>query len=359
MCREARQWCDDVFVVNDGSTDGTGEILKGEPSGVSVISYSDNKNRGKGYALMTALRQVRALGFERAVTMDADGQHFAADMGRLLIDEEMHPGSFIIGSRNIEADGMPHKNTFANKFSNFWFRLFTFIKLEDTQSGFRLYPLGEIEKMKFYTPRYEFEVEVAVRLAWRGVRVVNVPINVCYPADRVTHFRPGVDFVRISLLNTVLLFVALFWFYPCRCWRWIRDGEWRGFFDRNLLHSKESNERLASAVALGVMMSVMPFWGFQTVAAIAAAQLFKVNKIVAAAAANVSLPPFIPFIVYGAMHIGGIFLGIDIKLSPAEASMESIGGNMLAFVIGSISLGVVLGTITWPLAWIFIRALRR
>ena len=359
VCQEASEWCRDVFVVNDGSTDGTGEILATKPGGVTVIEYPDGKNRGKGYALMTGLKHVRSSGFERAVTMDADGQHFACDIATLLVEEELFPGSFIIGARNIEADGMPHKNTFANKFSNFWFKLFTLETLSDTQSGFRLYPLSEVVGMKLYTPRYEMEMEVAVRLAWRGVRVVNVPVGVCYPEDRVSHFRPGRDFLRISLLNCVLFIVALLWFYPVKCWRWLRNGDWRSWLDRNLLHSGESTERLASAVAAGVMMSVMPIWGFQTVAAICFAQLMGLNKIVAAAAANISLPPFIPFIVYAGMHLGGIFLGIDVKLSPTDATMEVVGGNMLAFCIGSVILGVGLGVIVWPLAWIFIRQLRQ
>ena len=227
VCVEASRWCGDIIVMNDGSTDGTAEILARRPGGVTVLSHPDGKNHGKGAALVAALRQARAMGFERAVTMDADGQHFAEDMAPLLEDEAAHPGSLIIGARDIEADGMPRKNTFANKFSNFWFRLFTLVDLGDTQSGFRLYPLGAMEKMRFFTPRYEFEVEVAVRLAWKGVRVVNVPIKVAYPDDRVSHFRPFADFARISLLNTALFLVALVWFYPVRAWRWLRDGEWK------------------------------------------------------------------------------------------------------------------------------------
>ena len=82
---------------------------------------------------------------------------------------------------------MPGKNTFANKFSNFWFRVETGIRLDDTQSGFRLYPVRRMKGMRFATRRYEFEVEVLVRAAWRGIEVRNIPVRVFYPekAERV------------------------------------------------------------------------------------------------------------------------------------------------------------------------------
>ena len=87
---------------------------------------------------------------------------------------------------------MPSENTFANKFSNFWYKVETGQTLTDTQSGFRLYPLEKLQSIRFITRRYEFEVEVIVRAAWRGINVENVPIKVYYPPkdERVSHFRP-------------------------------------------------------------------------------------------------------------------------------------------------------------------------
>lgn len=356
---EASRWCADVIVVNDGSTDNTAAELAKVPQNVEVTGYADGKNRGKGHALIKGLRRASERGFRYALTMDADGQHFAADAAALLAEEEAHPGSFIIGARNIEADGMPRKNTFANKFSNFWFRLFTLVCLTDTQSGFRLYPLEAMRGMRFFTPRYEFEVEVAVRLAWRGARVVNVPIRVAYPPDRVSHFRPGADFLRISALNTVLLLVAVLWFYPVRFWRWLRSGEWRSFLSRNLLHSGESAARLASGVALGAAMSVMPIWGFQTVAALGLAHVMRLNKIVVGAFANISLPPLIPLIVYGALHLGGLLLGHEVSLSMTEATAESAAESVADYAVGSAALGALLGVAAWPVAWGLIRIFRK
>ena len=73
--------------------------------------------------------------------------------------------------------------------------------------------------MSFMGNRYEFETEVLVRLAWKGLEIVEVPVDVLYPQDRVTHFRKGKDFMRISLMNTYLTLGALFWGYPCKLFR--------------------------------------------------------------------------------------------------------------------------------------------
>ena len=106
---------------------------------------------------------------------------------------------------------MPRQNTFANRFSNFWFRLQTAQKLDDTQSGFRIYPLESLYGMRLVTSRYEAELELLVFAAWHGVSVKGVPVRVWYApeGERVSHFRPFWDFFRISVLNTILCFGAL------------------------------------------------------------------------------------------------------------------------------------------------------
>ncbi|NJK86792.1 MAG: hypothetical protein HC906_13275 [Bacteroidales bacterium] len=92
---------------------------------------------------------------------------------------------------------------------NFWFKFLTGIKINDTQTGFRLYPLNRMKGMRFYSGKYEFELESLVRLAWKEVPVISVPIKVFYPPkeERISHFRPFKDFFRISLLNTFFVFI--------------------------------------------------------------------------------------------------------------------------------------------------------
>ena len=118
----------------------------------------------------------------------------------------------IVGTRNLTEKNMPRQNTFANRFSNFWFRLQTGIDLQDTQSGYRLYTLSQLRGLSLITSRYEAELELLVYAAWAGTQIISVPVKVYYPPaeERVSHFRPVYDFVRISILNTFLCIAALF-----------------------------------------------------------------------------------------------------------------------------------------------------
>ena len=211
------RFCQDVIVVDDGSTDGSSDSL--EDLGAVVVRYE--KNRGKGYALKTGFKEAKARGFERAITIDADGQHFPEDIPAFAAEVKEHPDAMLVGSRNLRMENMPGGNTFANKFSNFWFRLQTGVNLPDTQSGFRLYQLTRIGKLHLLTSRYEAELELLVFQCWKGVQMRPVGIRVYYPpeGERVTHFRPFRDFFRISVLNTVLCVFALFYGLPSRLLR--------------------------------------------------------------------------------------------------------------------------------------------
>ena len=211
----------DLMVVNDGATDGTQACIealevKFEAKGRCLYVVSYTPNRGKGYALRQALKVLHSKGYDYALSIDADGQHDAADIAGFIHILQQHPTALMVGSRGMKHENMPRKNTFANRFSNFWFAVQTAQHLPDTQSGFRAYPLKRLGKMRFFTRRYEWEIEVLVRAAWSGIPLRAQPISVYYPPkeERVSHFRPGRDFLRISLLNTVLCLGALLYFYP-------------------------------------------------------------------------------------------------------------------------------------------------
>ncbi len=205
-------YCPNVIVVNDGCTDNSAEILASFGNRITVVDYGCN--RGKGYALKQGFKEAKAMGFDHVITIDSDGQHFPEDIPLFVEALEQHPCALIVGSRNLKQDNMPGKNTFANKFSNFWFRLQTWIDLPDTQTGYRLYPLKRLPRI--FSARYEAELSLLVFSAWRGTDLVPIKVNVFYPKDRVTHFRPFWDFFRISVLNTVLCLVALVYGWPSR-----------------------------------------------------------------------------------------------------------------------------------------------
>jgi glycosyltransferase involved in cell wall biosynthesis len=202
-----------VIVVNDGATDATAAILAGYPQ-VAVVHLS--QNRGKGYALRQGFKKAVALGYDYAITIDSDGQHYPEDLPVFLDALEQHPAAIMIGARNMEQSSVPRKSSFGNKFSNFWFRVETGIRMDDTQSGYRLYPVRELGRLSFITRKYEFEIEVLVRGAWAGLEVIQVPVRVYYPEKekRISHFRPFQDFTRISILNTFLVTIAFLYIKP-------------------------------------------------------------------------------------------------------------------------------------------------
>jgi hypothetical protein len=134
-----------------------------------------------------------------------------------------------MGSRNMQQEGVPGKSSFGNKFSNFWFKFETGLTLPDTQTGFRLYPLGPLKNIRLFTSKFETEIEVIVKLAWRNVPVIPINIRVIYDMnERVTHFRPFRDFTRISILNTWLVILTLLYYLPKRLLTAInRKGLWK------------------------------------------------------------------------------------------------------------------------------------
>lgn len=208
---------DTVFVVDDGSNDGTAALLDkatGNERPEKVLTHP--KNCGKGAALKTGLTYARQQGFRYAVTVDADGQHRADNIPALLKAVEEEPDALAIGSRGLQHENMPAKSTFANRFSNFWFALQTLQRLPDTQSGLRVYPLRRLHGLRWMSARYEAELTLLVFSAWAGVKLLPVPVSVYYPPrdQRVTHFRPGRDFTRISVLNTLLCFLMVVYGWP-------------------------------------------------------------------------------------------------------------------------------------------------
>lgn len=218
---EAVQYSETVILVNDGSTDETDEILSRWKEKLQLVSYTPNK--GKGNALKEGFLKAKALGIESVITLDSDGQHKFSDLPLFVEAHKENSEAFIIGSRSFDNPNMPSGNNFANRFSNFWFHIQTLQKLPDTQTGYRLYPLKNIGFIKPFNKRYEAELEILVRCAWKLVPLKPISIHVYYPPkeERVSHFRPGKDFFRISVLNTFLCLLAIVYGYPSMAIRWM------------------------------------------------------------------------------------------------------------------------------------------
>jgi glycosyltransferase involved in cell wall biosynthesis len=330
-----------VLVVNDGSTDETFEILN-KYSQITTIHVS--KNKGKGNALRVGFRKAKELKYDYAITIDSDGQHFPDDIPVFLDALELEEKPVVlIGSRNMNQDSVPKKSSFGNKFSNFWFWFETGIKLEDTQSGYRLYPLNCIPK-RYFTKKFEFEIEVIVRTAWKGIPVKNIPIKILYdPNERVTHFRPFQDFTRISILNTILVIITLFYIKLRNFIMSFKKKSFKEFVKQDILASKDSNLKMSLSIALGVFIGIAPLWGFQTGLVIFLAIFLKLNKALAFTFSNISIPPMIPFIIYGSLKVGDLFISKNnIIVLQSENVFDHIKSNFTQYIIGSLVLATVV-----------------
>ena len=332
-----------IILINDGSTDETVQIATNYPQ---LTQIHHPRNSGKGTALRNGFKKAIELQYDYAITIDSDGQHFASDIPHFVNTLENEGPALLIGSRNMTHADIPKKSSFGNKFSNFWFWFETGIRLDDTQSGYRLYPLNQIPK-KYVTNKFEFEIEVIVRAAWKGVAVKNIPIKILYdPNERVSHFRPFKDFTRISILNTVLVFITLFCIKPRDLFRRLKKKGIRKFLLENILESTDSNAKKAGAIALGVFVGVAPLWGFQTIIVLFLAVVLKSNKAIAFAFSNISIPPMIPLIIYGSLKMGSLFTHNDAPLIlDSSLTFSDIHEHIAQYLVGSFILAALLSII--------------
>jgi len=342
-----------VIVVNDGATDNTAQVLASYPN-IEQIHLA--KNKGKGNALRIGFKKAIDMGFEYAITIDSDGQHFPEDIPVFIeaLKKEDTPNVLLIGARNMDQDGIPKKSNFGNKFSNFWFWVETGVRLQDTQSGFRLYPLKNIKEIKFITTKFEFEIEVIVKALWAGVAVKNIPVNVLYDeTERVSHFRPFTDFTRISILNTWLVILTLFYIKPRNIWRRLRKKGFKRFIVEDFLGSHDSPKKKAFSIALGVFIGLSPLWGFHTVIVIFLAIVLKLNKVIAFAFSNVSLPPFIPFVVAMSFKTGGWVLGEDFSFSFDDLDQNfEVVEHLKVYIVGSLTLATTSALVVGILGFV-------
>jgi glycosyltransferase involved in cell wall biosynthesis len=345
------QYTSNIIVVNDGSTDETKTILEAY-SQLKVVEYT--RNKGKGFALRTGFNAAVEAGYEHAITIDSDGQHMPSDLPKFLNELEAEPGCLVIGARNMNQEGIPGKSSFGNRFSNFWYWVETGIKMPDTQSGYRLYPVKELNRLRFFTRKFEFEIEVIVRAAWKGIPVKSVPVEVYYAQgnERISHFRPFKDFARISVLNTVLVFLAFLIYRPLI---YFRSFSFKRFFG-----SGESTLKLASAVGFGGFMGIVPIWGYQMIVAAFLAHFMRLNKALVLIASNISFVPMVPIIIYLSFVIGSNFVQEPVTLAfDHSLDLNEIKTGFFQYFIGSMLLATSVGLAMFTVSFAVIKIKRR
>ena len=347
-----------IIIINDGATDDTATILDKYQSKLTIITFPENK--GKGVALREGFIQADLLGYDYMITIDSDGQHFPNDLPIFLNElekKDVDSSLLLIGSRNMDDPSVPGKSSFGNKFSNFWYYIETGIKLKDTQSGYRLYPIKEISKLKLFTTKFELEIEVIVKLAWRNVEVRNIPVQVLYDeTERVSHFRPFKDFTRISILNTWLVTLTLFFYLPKRLIDKVKKKGLKKYWRENVLRSDDPPIKKASAIALGLFIGISPLWGFHTILVLSLAVVFKLNRAIAFLFSNISLPPFIPFVIYGSYQIGAMAMGKEMDATLNIEDIKSgadIFKSLGQYVLGSFILATLVSLISGVIAYLY------
>ena len=210
--RAARANWSPVWVVSDGSTDGTParlhELAAADP-GLRVLELPHNQ--GKGAALLHALQAARAAGFSHALTMDADGQHPAQMIAPFMRMSAQHPDAMILGRPVFDADA-PRLRVRGRRVSNTWANLETLgAGIGDSLYGFRVYPIAElvaVMQSQRWMRRFDFDPEAAVRMAWRGVAPINIDAPVKYLAAAeggVSHFRYGRDNLLLTWMHFRLM----------------------------------------------------------------------------------------------------------------------------------------------------------
>jgi glycosyltransferase involved in cell wall biosynthesis len=192
-----------VVVVDDGSSDSTGYVAGAH--GAHVLRHE--RNRGKGAAIGTGLREALRRGARVAVTVDADGQHPGAS-AQTVLEASDDPRALVLGVRDLVRAGAPRSNRFGNDVSNFFLSLFVGRALRDTQCGLRRYPVRESLALGTRARGFAFEAEILLRAAAARLPLVQVPVPVVYPpaGQRLTHFHSVRDPARIvaTVVRTAL-----------------------------------------------------------------------------------------------------------------------------------------------------------
>ena len=221
----ARAFWNPVWVVVDGSTDGTAQGLlsmAAQDPGLKVWVLPDNQ--GKGAAVLDGLKRAQAQGFTHALTMDSDGQHPPDLIPSFMQTSQARPDTMVLGRPVFDASA-PLLRVRGRKVSNWWTNLETLgAGVADSLYGFRVYPVADLAAVMQGQPwmrRFDFDTEAVVRLAWRGVKPLNVdaPVKYLTPEEGgISHFQYGRDNVLLSWMHTRLM-VEFVLRLPVLLWR--------------------------------------------------------------------------------------------------------------------------------------------
>jgi hypothetical protein len=350
-----------VLVVDDGSTDGGLDAVAGLP----VERLRLPENAGKGAAILAAAAQAEALGYDAILTIDADGQHDPADARALVESAAASWPAIVVGARRMAESDAPRSSVFGRDFSNFWVRLECGRALPDTQSGFRLYPVDFLVSERFLSRRYTFEVEVLVRAAWAGYPLHSAPVSVHYPpgGERVSHFHKLKDNLRLSALHAWLVTRSLLpWPHRRRVAPPAGEApELPGVLHplrllRALSREHDGAGELAAAAWVGIFIGSLPIIPFGIATIVYVNHRLHLNKLMGAAASNVCVAPFVPFLCIQVGHFlrfGAFWTEFSRKTLLGEIHLR-----LWEWLLGAMVVGPLLGFAGAAATWFLVRTLR-
>ncbi|TRZ93701.1 DUF2062 domain-containing protein [bacterium] len=359
---KCHQRLEHVLVVDDGSIDVNVETLF---SGTDIIVLRHTRNLGKGMAIRTALQYIRKENAEFMLTIDADGQHQPEDIERFIPLLKQNSSAIIIGSRNFNSLCIPGKSRFGRDFSNFWLRLETGKIIDDSQSGFRAYPVEYLSRMKLDGRCYDFEIEVLIRAVWSGLELSQIPINVFYPpqAQRMSSFRPFIDNMRIALMHARLIGRRLLPIpYPKLVRRTHTEYALNLFAHpvrliKVLLKENATPLGLAVSAGVGMFLGVLPLVSVHILVIIYVTSRLHLNKIMAVAVQNLCMPPFVPV---ACIELGYFMLH---KRWFTDITWKTVFGEipkrLWEWLLGSLILAPVLAVIVGVAVFFLAQALHK
>jgi glycosyltransferase involved in cell wall biosynthesis len=337
----------DVLVIDDGSEDID---LKEHYAGTGVEVIRHPRNMGKGAAILTAIRTLAPRGYDCMITLDADAQHDPEDIPRFLAVLEKNDWTLVVGVRDFSVPNVPGRSKFGRAFSNFWFLVETGKKISDSQSGFRAYPLQYVSRIKCSSLHYTFETELLTRCMWAGLDLAEVPIFTHYdpPGERVSHFHPFRDNLRMTWLHTRLVLRRLVPFgvkklretpreFP-RLWKPKELWAW-------LVKENTSSLGLAFSAFVGALLAVYPLYGVCTITILYVASRLHLNKAMAVMAQHPFQPPVCPVVCielgYFLRH-GKFLLPEDLNF---HSTVREIHLRWFEWLLGSIILAPIFAAI--------------
>jgi glycosyltransferase involved in cell wall biosynthesis len=352
--------CKNVVVVDDGSTDVDVSNLL---SGMDIIYLKHEKNLGKGQAILTAARYVGDADGRYIITIDADGQHNPDDISKfypLILEND---SSLIIGCRDFDTDNIPPKSRFGRKFANFWLRVETGKTIDDCQSGFRAYPVFFLNKTSFRGRHYDFEAEVLAKASWAGLELKMVDIDVYYPKpeERVSHFKPYRDNLRLTLTHSMLVVRHLLPIGHKRLVEKERIDYKHLFchpvvFLKKLILDHSTPRELALSAAVGIFLAVLPLLFVHTVVILYFSIRLRLNKALAVNIQHLCMPPFVPVLCIES----GYFMRHGRWLT--EASYETIflqfSDRLVEWFLGSLIIAPIAAALAWIVVFFLAKSIK-